>query len=244
MPRNTKPRLESARLVRARGGGPIRTIVQGTFGRPTGAFVSIKAGTVLPWEAIDERNFMWICEADFRVTKYLAQPFRMDFFMSDGNRLSYIPDFERTIDDEVEIVEIKKTAAEVEKKSDYAYKLKLARKVCALRGMRFRVVSAEEEIRRQPLLNNVRLVRMHRTTLVTTEDYLRLSEAAPPSGGHLTWGAATAALSRSDDPWDPNGRARLCAMVVRRYVCIDLTLPLDQSRLVFLASHLPHPKMH
>lgn len=235
MAKKNQPKLESARIIRAKGGGPIRTIVQGTYGRPTGAFVSVKAGTALPWEAIDERHFMWICETDFRVRSFLSQPFRMEFFLNDGSKLTYIPDLERTLGNDIEVVEIKKSADEAKRTPFYQFKLALARKVCGVRGWTFRVISAEDEIHQGPLLDNVRLVRMNRTTQVSSEDYVRLGDAFARSNSRLTLGEAVAALSRRDDPWDPNGKARLCALVVRRHVYVDLSLPLNQSRVVVLA---------
>jgi hypothetical protein len=55
---------------------------------------------------------------------------------------------------------------------------------------------------------------MNRFAAVTSEDYLRLRQAARLSGGHMTWADAVAALSRNDDPWSPNGIARLTQVVI------------------------------
>jgi hypothetical protein len=46
-----RPKLEHVRIVRANGGGPIRTIVAAVVGRPTGTFTSLKAGLTFGWEA-------------------------------------------------------------------------------------------------------------------------------------------------------------------------------------------------
>jgi hypothetical protein len=238
---NKKPKLEAASIIRARGGGPIRTILAATHGRPTGTFVSAKNGKTLPWDAIDERNCMWIWEADFRTRSYMAQPFRMEFWLNDSSKLVYFPDFERAVDDDVEIVEIKKTAEEARREPRYQFKLSLARKVCSARGWKFRVISAEDEIHKGSLLENARLVRMHRFTSISNEDYIRLGQAAAQRAGHLTWGEAVAVLSRRDDAWDPNGVARLCALIVRRHVRVDLSLSLNQTRAVVLAEYLPRP---
>ncbi|WP_409192008.1 hypothetical protein [Bradyrhizobium sp. RDM4] len=82
-----RPKLEFVRIVRAAGGGPLRTIVAAVVGKPTGNFNSLKAGRTFGWEAIAERQFMWICEARWVVRNYLAQPFRLEFHMSDGSVL-------------------------------------------------------------------------------------------------------------------------------------------------------------
>ena len=232
-----RPKLMRARIIRAKGGGPIRTILEHNYVRPTGSTISVKCGAAFPWEARDEARLMWISEADFRVHSYLPQPFRMEFDLTDGSTLTYIPDLERHTEDR-EIIEVKKNAGEATRDPRYRFKLYLAETVCALRGWNFRVVSAEDEIRQEPLLSNVRRVRYHRLTQLQSLDYLRLGEAAAPKAGILTWGEAVAVLGGRDDPWDVNGFAKLCALIVRRHVYVDLALPLAPTRLVMLAEYI------
>ncbi|UGX94814.1 hypothetical protein G6321_00006350 [Bradyrhizobium barranii subsp. barranii] len=234
---NTRPKITRARIIRGKGGAPIRTILEHNYVRPTGSTISVKCGAAFPWEARDEARLMWISEADFRVHSYLPQPFRMEFDLSDGSMLTYIPDLERITED-VEIVEVKRTAGEATRDPGYGFKLHLAKTVCALRGWKFRIVSAEDEIRQEPLLSNVRRIRYHRLTQLQSLDYLRLGEAAAPKAGRLTWGEAVAVLGGRDDPWDVNGFAKLCALIVRRHVYVDLALPLVPTRLVMLAEYM------
>nr|WP_256468117.1 AAA family ATPase [Bradyrhizobium sp. 137] len=85
------------KIVRATGGGPIRTILERGHRKPTGVFTSRKNRREFPWEAIDERHFMWISEVDYRVTSFLVQPFRMEFHFADGGRMDYFPDMERRL---------------------------------------------------------------------------------------------------------------------------------------------------
>ncbi|MDA9420967.1 TnsA endonuclease N-terminal domain-containing protein [Bradyrhizobium sp. CCBAU 53380] len=227
-----------ARIVRGEGGAPIRTILEHNYVRPTGSTISLKNRAAFPWEARDEARLMWISEADFRVHSYMAQPFRMEFDLSDGSTLTYIPDLERITDSDVEICEVKRNADEAKRNPDYGFKLYLAKRVCALRGWKFSIISAEDEIRQEPLLSNARRVRYHRLTQLQSLDYLRLGQAAAPKEGRLTWGEAVAVLGGRDDPWNVNGFAKLCAMIVRRHVCVDLSLPLAPTRLVIPAEYL------
>jgi hypothetical protein len=230
-----RPKLEFVRIVRARGGGPIRTIVQAVKGTPTGTFVSLKVGLTLPWESVAERFFMWICEALWSVRAFMAQPFRMDFHMSDGTVIAYIPDFELVLNDgEVEIVAVKKDEKEISRAADYAFKIWLVRRVCKVRGWKFRVVTSEDEVGPGYLRENARHIRMNRFTTVTSEDFLRLGEAAKRSGGRMTWAEAVAALSRNDDPWSPNGVARLHALIVRRHVRVNISQRITQRTPVVL----------
>lgn len=230
-----RPKLEAVRIVRAKGGGPIRTVIQAVRKIPTGEFPSLKAGMALPWEGISERYYVWVCEVDWNVRTYMMQPFRMDFHMSDGSVLLYFPDCERFLaDNAVEIVEIKKTAKELSREPDYGFKLWLARRVCQMRGWSFRTFVADEDFVKGRLLANARRIRMNRTTTVSSEDFIRLGEAFRRAGGQMTWAGAVAALSRTDDEWSPNGIARLEALIVRRYVRVDISLRIIQQTPVVL----------
>jgi TnsA endonuclease-like protein len=152
--------VTKVKIIRGKGGGPIRTIVERGHTKPTGKFTSLKSGRALPWEAIDERHFMWISEIDSRVRTFIAQPFRMEFYLGGGDMVTYFPDFERTMDGAVEIVEIKKTKAEASRDPYYALKLGLARKTCKTMGWTFRIVSADEDILPTRLFENARLIRL------------------------------------------------------------------------------------
>jgi hypothetical protein len=230
-----RPRLEAVRIVRAKGGGPIRTVIQAVRKIPTGDFPSLKAGIALPWEGIAERHYVWVCEADWNVRTFMMQPMRMEFRMSDGSLLVYFPDCERFLaDTAIEIVEIKKKENEATSDPDYAFKVWLARRVCEIRGWKFRIVSAEKYLAEGHRLTNARLIRMDRFTTVSAEDYIRLGEAFRRTDGQTSWGEAVAALSRANDPWSPNGLARLRALIVRRHVCVDIKLRITQQTPVVL----------
>jgi hypothetical protein len=161
-----RPRLESVRIVRARGGDPIRTVIRAVRKMPTGDFPSLKAGIALPWEGISERYYVWVCEVDWNVRSFLAQPMRMEFHMSDGRVLIYFPDVERLLaDTAIEIVEIKKED-EARRDPDYAFKLWLARRVCEVRSWKFHILTAEKYLAEGHRLANARLIRIDRFTAV------------------------------------------------------------------------------
>jgi hypothetical protein len=230
-----RPKLEAVHIVRAKGGGPIRTVIQAVRKIPTGEFPSLKAGIALPWEGISERHYLWVCEADWNVRTFMTQPMRMEFRMSDGSVLIYFPDCERFLaDTTIEIVEIKKMENEVKRDSDYAFKLWLAQQVCKTRGWKFRIVTAEKYLEEGHRLANARLIRMDRFTTVSTEDYIRLGEAFWRTDGQTPWGKAVAALSRTDDEWSPDGLARLRALIVRRHVRVDIDRRITQQTPVVL----------
>jgi hypothetical protein len=230
-------KLVEVRIIRGKSGAPIRTIVERAHSKPTGLFVSLKTKCALPWEAVDERHFMWISELDYRVRHFIVQPFRLEFHFDNGDVITYFPDIERTLDTVIEIIEIKKTQAEIARDPYYAFKISLARKLCKAKGWTFRIVTADQHILPGHLLENVRLIRLDRFTRVTSEDHLRLDDAMEKARGRLTYGEAVAALSRRNDPWDRDGTARLHALIARRVVCVDLTRRLTQSSSVVLYRH-------
>lgn len=225
-----RPKLEFVRIVRARGGGPLRTVIQAVRKMPTGEFPSLKAGIALPWEGISERHYIWISEVDWNVRSFLTQPMRMDLHMSDGRVLIYFPDMERSLaDGTIEIVEIKRKEDETRRNPEYAFKLWLARQVCEVRGWKFRLVTAENHLAEGHRLANSKLIRIDRFAAISAEDYIRLGEAFRPTHGKLTWGETVAVLSRTDDEWSPDGLARLRALIVRRHVRVDIDRRITQQ---------------
>ena len=229
-----RPKLEAVRIVRAKGGGPIRTLIQAVRKIPTGDFPSLKAGRPVPWEGIAERHFVWVCEVDWNVCSFMTQPMRMEFHMSDGSVLIYFPDVERILaDNAIEIVEIKKKEEEATRDPDYAFKVWLACRVCEIRGWKFRIITADRYLAEGHRLANARLIRMDRFARVSAEDYIRLGEAFRRAND-MTWGKAVAALSRTDDEWSPDGLARLRALIVRRHVSVDIDRRITQQTPVVL----------
>lgn len=228
----TSLRPTQVKIVRGKGGGPIRTIVERGHRKPTGVFTSLKNRRAFPWESIEERHFMWISEVDFRVTTFLVQPFRLEFHFEDGDRMDYFPDIERRLGRTVEIIEIKKTKREIAKDPRYAFKIGLARETCRKKGWMFRVVAADTDILPTQVLANARLIRLDRFTAISSEDHIRLGEAMRRGRGRMAYGEAVAVLSRRDDRWDRDGTAKLHAMIVRRHVCVDLTRRIHHGTIV------------
>lgn len=116
----------AGRIVISTTGGPLRTIITGTKSKPTGIYNSVKTGHAQPYESQAELRFMKICEADWHVIDWLAQPHRIEVF-HDEKLLTYFPDFilERTNGD-IEVVEIKRNKVE-EVRKDLEIKLGLAK---------------------------------------------------------------------------------------------------------------------
>jgi hypothetical protein len=226
LPRKTV--VTKIRFVRAKHGGPIRTIVERRDSKPTGKFASAKRGLSLPWESLHERHLMWISEADARVRRFLAQPFRLEFTLRGVKRkMIYFPDLERVLDDgTIEVIEVKKSMDEVVKDRDYAFKIALAKKACRARGYRFRIVTAQDYIDSGPRLKNAIAIKCDRFAKLRTIDIARFLEAIEQAGGKLSYAQAIAAVSEKGDPEDGFARRKLHAMIVRRLGSIDIDKPI------------------
>ncbi len=232
LPRKTV--VTKIRFVRAKHGGPIRTIVERRDSKPTGKFASAKRGLGLPWESLHERHLMWISEADARVRHFLAQPFRLEFTLRGVKRkMIYFPDLERVLDDgTVEVIEVKASMDEVVKDRDYAFKISLAKKACRARGYKFRVVTAKDYIDCGPRLKNAIAIKCDRFTKLRTVDITRFLEAIELGGGKLSYAAAIAAISEDGDREDGFARRKLHAMIVRRLASIDINKPITPNSLI------------
>jgi hypothetical protein len=229
LPRKTV--VTKTRFVRSKRGGPIRTIVERRDSKPTGKFASQKRGLGLPWESLHERHLMWISEADARVLRFVAQPFRLEFTLRGVKRkMIYFPDLEREIDDgTIEVIEVKKSMDEVIKDPNYAFKISLAKKACRARGYKFRVVTAEDYIDCGPRLKNAIAIKCDRFTKLRTVDITRFLEAIEQAGGKLSYAQAIAAISEKGDPDDGFARRKLHAMIVRRLGSIDSDKPMTPN---------------
>jgi hypothetical protein len=234
MPKETKKKslpptliVTMVRIVRAIGGGPIRTIVERGHNKPTGMFASLKCGRSMPWEDIDERHLMWLSEVESSVRKVLAQPFRLEILLKGWpGKMVYFPDIERRLEGGiVEIIEVKKTKEEIRRDPHYAVKIRLAAKIFKAMGWIFRVKTAEDDMTGWPMAN-ARMIVLDRYTKLRSEDYDRLGCAFEQAGGRLTYAAGIRALSARADTEDADARAKLHAMIVRRFVRIDISRPI------------------
>lgn len=90
-----------ARIVRSTDGGPLRQMVKGRSTKPTGTFVSIKAGSrAMPWESMKcELPVLELAEVSSAVVDLLAQPHRLELYLRGKRRpWVYFPDLELTVE--------------------------------------------------------------------------------------------------------------------------------------------------
>ena len=223
----------AARIDEDPRGGPVRTIINGRHRKPTGRYSSAKAARALPWESKHERSLFMLCEADTRVVSYLAQPHRLTIPVGRDESLVYYPDLRREMAvGPTEIIEVKK-AYDPQRDPFYDRKIGLAQDVYTGLGWAFRVMDAAE-IEAEPAWSTARAIQRYRHVALTTRDRLTAMEAVEAAGGVTTVAAAVEALGGGSA-----AHARLCALVVRRVVAIDLGQRLGPGSTVTLVSSTP-----
>jgi putative transposase len=100
---NTAQQLSdtAARIVRSSTGGPLRQMRKARWTKPTGTFVSLKAGSrAMPWESMGaELPALELCEFASPVVALLSQPHRLEINVRGSARpLIYFPDLELDIE--------------------------------------------------------------------------------------------------------------------------------------------------
>lgn len=220
-----------ARIVFSTDDGPIRTIITGTKRRPTGVYHSIKTGLAQPYESPDERRFMSLCEADYDVSHWIAQPHRLEMFV-EGTVVKYFPDFEVFRRGKAsEVIEIKRDKAN-EVRGELKEKLVLAATIYRLIGVSFRILD-RADMSVEPRLSNANEIQRHAYTRYFETELFNLRDKVMGTvGRQIPFGAAVELLGGGIV-----GKKKLCAMIVRRQFAVDLDLALNDETPVLL--HLP-----
>lgn len=130
-----------------------RSVVNRYGRRFRGYYPSRKMGRMIAWESLRERDTILLLEFSWGVLSYQEQPARIEYF--DGQTIrDYYPDFEVILEGGSAIHLEVKPVAELAKPPIQA-KFKAIAAHYRSRQQEFRIVT-EQEIRREPLLSNVR----------------------------------------------------------------------------------------
>jgi len=153
----------AGRLVLAKDGRPIRSILTGRRVLVTGSYASRKAGRSQVFESMTERQFFMHCEVLTKVVDYRAQPFRFEFNFG-GKWRTYIADCVRLLDNGVvEVVELKSDLRDLQNR-DYCGKIECVRQLCHLLGWRFRIIRKSHLEKRPTKTSNIELIQQDRLT--------------------------------------------------------------------------------
>jgi hypothetical protein len=206
-------------IERRSDGHPIRLVNNGRKPRVTGRYYSIKIGDSVPWESGPELRFIKCAEVDTDVVRYLAQPETMHFADASGSS-RYTPDrLDILANGRSRYVEVKASPESADGE-------RLAR-IAALyreRGHIFRI-EYENELLAHPSYAAIEQIQRFRRTMVTGRDVFLLQRILKGRG--RTVGDLEAQLH-------PGGLQKLCALMVRRVVRIDISAGFSPANTVEL----------
>jgi len=138
-----------------------------------GKFPSRKLGRMVHWESLLERDAILLFEFSPRVATFREQPYSISYFHT-GRMRRYTPDFELTFrSGHTELVEVKPWVKL--QKSDEQQRFEAIGSYFNARDMRFRILS-DLEIRKRPLLDNLRLLYRCRTPQLSNGESRQLVE--------------------------------------------------------------------
>lgn len=219
--REPKPDKADVRIVRAADGGALRTF-NGGLAHENGWLASKKAGRLLHYEGIAQRDFLVRAEVEPGVANMASEAVRFEFVGPNGKEI-YTADVELMAPDgTITIVEIKRDRRDL---SDPAYRDKLARvkQICDEQGMRFRVIFKDQIWLSIVHRRNVTLFANRAFTSIRPEHRHRFGKHRSKTGSLTTFGALADAIEPGNRRY---GEAIVQALTVGRKVEIDLTRPL------------------
>lgn len=219
--REPKPDKADVRIVRAADGGALRTF-NGGLAHENGWLASKKAGRLLHYEGIAQRDFLVRAEVEPGVANMASEAVRFEFVGPNGKEI-YTADVELMAPDgTITIVEIKRDRRDL---SDPAYRDKLARvkQICDEQGMRFRVIFKDQIWLSIVHRRNVTLFASRAFTTIRHEHLHRFEKHRSKSDGFTTFGDLADTIEPSNRRY---AEAVVQALTVARKVEIDLTRPL------------------
>ncbi len=214
------------RITWSANGGPLRTIVTGTKPRRTGVYQSVKTRQAQAYESLMELAHMKLCEADYEVRYWLAQPHRLEMFVN-KETLTYFPDA-MTMDESgrCEVIEVKRDKVR-DVNEYYRAKISLAKIYYEILGFDFRIVDRSDLLREPRYANSVEIVRHSHTSFSEAELFSVIDWMVAQRGRPVSFGQLAKLLGGGII-----GKKKLCAMLVRRKLRIDLDAPLSDDALI------------
>ena len=210
-------------MVRRTDGRHVR-LSNGRRNRAVGRYASVKMGGTVPWESRLELHDLYRAEVDPNITSFFVQPETLHW-QNEGRAKTYTPDrLDYMANGSVRVVEVKDVYDPADD-PEYTQKLAEAEKIYAVIGRNF-VLRDSAVVRAQPDFAAVEEVQAFRRAVVTIQDLDRVGEVL--ANGWRPLGEVLAAIGRQ------RPRATLFAMMVRRFVNIDLTRGLPDSANVSL----------
>lgn len=212
-----------ATLIRAEGGGPLRTF-SGGLAHENGWHPSYKARRLVHWEGEAQLEYITAADLDHDVVHVDSECLRVEFPL-DGAMVHYTVDVETVgPDGRRRAIEIKRDERDLE---NPAYRLKLAyvREILRRCDIDFRIVLRSEIFASRQHRRNVEDFASRRFRSIELAPGKRFERYAA-SNETSTYGELAAAI---DPTSQVQGRATVQALVARRRVVIDLTGPIRDT---------------
>lgn len=189
-------------------------------GRLVGVFPSLTTGLSMPYESGLERDFLRLCDFDPSIRDFRSQPFRLRYWMEDRER-SYTPDMLIGANRLIEVKPESRT-----RKPEFRAWVTAVRAACVQMGYEFEVVT-DAEIRRQPRLDNVVLLRRYHYASLSVDAELSVSAWVREKPG-ITFGELLEQLGN-----DKSYVAGLYGLLARHAVRFDVHRPLGPHLPIF-----------
>ncbi len=207
---------------------PVRKIPRYGAQKNIGKFFSVKTGRVAWYEALTERDFMYLLDFDPAVVSWWEQPLQMRY-SHDGKTHRYTPDLEVHRTSKKQIVEVK--PKDKVESGEWDFLFRTAACICEPEGYEFIVVT-DEQIREQPKLNNVKkLWKYARTPVGSREQVLCADYFQQRQVAEITLGDLQRFFKTKHAPVQA-----LYALLFWGALDFDLKQPLDSVTLIRLSS--------
>jgi hypothetical protein len=147
---------------------PARKITNRGSKKNIGKFFSFKMQSLIWYESLNERDYMYLLEIDPDVVSYRSQPLKISYTLNHQLR-QYTPDFLVERRSREQIVEIKP-----EKRLNQEYNLQLFQAITKLgqsQGWEF-VVITDKMIKKEPLLSNLKLLYRYAQIRLTLQNLM------------------------------------------------------------------------
>jgi len=189
-----------------------------------GKFPSLLMGIIVRWESKLERDFLYLLEFDPEVISYREQAIRITY-MFEGKLRRYTADFLVMRKAKKQIIEVKPKDKVF--KGNNQQRFRIIGRICRARGYEFKIVT-DDEIRNQPLLDNIKLLWKYARTLIHPQHQIYCREVFA--------GRQWLGLGELIHAFESKGIGRqvIFSMLYHKILVADLTQPVNANTSVRL----------
>lgn len=261
------PSLAFGRMTYASDGGPMRRVPTPSAAKHEGHIQSVKTRRTAHWEAAGERLLILESEVDTRVRAYACQPHRLDIYCGRlthgsvdptsppdtsklvGNyeleHMVYFPDMERQIDGlGTQIIEVKQDYYDTIQDLEYVRKIVAAKQFYDLFGVKFTILTANDDLSGNIISKNARLIAVDRHATLSTSDLLTMSLHMAQRQDRSTYGELVRELQSLNSLNTPTNRSKIHAAIVRRLLGVDLHRRISDTSPIWVLPSDPTAAAH